>query len=138
MGDFTDRIDLIAERVVQKQREQSGNIWLGKNRIDWARILLGWSVAALIAVGTWWLWVRDSIADRPTRQQVEDTVSRGRDMHEDSYMAHPRFGEVLTRHGAEIRALQESQIRQVQIDKQQTELLREIRQDVKALRKRGR
>lgn len=103
----------------------------------WMKLLLGWTLAVVTFVFTWYNTVNASLEDlkaRPTLEQIEKVIHDDINHHTNEG-AHPEAQRRLENLEKEQRVIRHSQIRQETIDTQQTETLREIRDDVKRLRR---
>lgn len=112
--------------------------YLGLEMSAWVKLLAGWTLAIVTFVFTWYNTVNSSLEelkDRPTLQQIEKAIHDDLDRHTNEG-AHPEAQKRLESLEEEQRVIRHSQIRQETIDTQQTETLREIRDDVKRLRRR--
>lgn len=107
-----------------------GKRFLGLTAGDWTKMLLAWGLATVVFVSTWYRTVNDGLDARPTKQAVEESIKQ-----HNNAGAHPEAVERLKVLEAEQRAIRESQIRAEGVDKQQTEVLREIKTDVRRIRR---
>lgn len=110
--------------------------FLGLAPGSWTKLFLGWLLALLIATGTWWLAVRDGLRERPTTDQIDQIIRAREQTHDGAAEAHPPIQRRLEAIDSQQRTIRDSQIRQEQIDVQQTAVLKEIKGDVKRLRRR--
>jgi hypothetical protein len=128
-------LDEVAIRLAR--RVPSGPIpqktYFGLSSSEWTKTALGWLVAALVFLGGWWLSVRDGLRERPTNDQLEQKLEKVFKVHgEGVHVQTKQDIEDLRRQTTQVR---ESQIRIEEVDQTQTETLKEIRDDVKQLRK---
>ena len=138
-------IDMLAGKVAERVGGNGGGgppppkKFLGLDGGAWTKFLVGYLIAAVAGVFFWWLAVRDGLAARPTRDEINTSVDRklnsAVDRHSDK--PHPPTENRLKVLEGEQRTIRDSQIRQEQIDKTQTEVLKEIKDDVKRIRRRG-
>lgn len=125
----------IGERTAGGNGNGNGRSFLGLDRPAWARILIGWSVALILAFGGWWLAVRDGLRERPTFDEVKTEIKDTSIDHNGAGDAHPAIQKRINEQMQEQRLIRESQIRQESTDRQQTETLNEIKNDVRRMRR---
>jgi hypothetical protein len=143
-GDPEAFLDALATKLAQKSGGGGGpppKKFLGLDGGAWTKLLIGYLIAAAVGVFLWWLAVRDGLNERPTRPEVQETIKTtlggALDRHEND-RAHPKAQRQIDEIKVEQRTIRESQIRQEGIDKTQTETLKEIKDDVKRIRRRDR
>lgn len=110
--------------------------FLGLDKGSWMKLFLGWALAVGTFVFTWYNTVNSSLDDlkaRPTAEQVKEIIHE--DIQDHSNSIHPPTEERLKYIEGEQKIIRESQIRQEAVDMQQTETLKEIRDDVKRIRR---
>lgn len=129
-------LDALSAKVAAKVNGQGGHgnggtrRFLGLDRGSWTKMVLGWALAGLLAIGAWYLAVRDALHERPTAPQVGETIREGFAVHDDSSAAHPPIQRRLDSLTAEQRIIRDSQIEQATTDKQQTKLLEKIERKI--------
>jgi hypothetical protein len=129
-------LDAVADRLIT--RINGGPVrrrFLGLDAGSWMKLFLGWGIALGVFFATWYLSVRDGLRERPTIEQVERRVAGEVSEHEARGGAHPVIEKRLENVEAGQRVIRESQVRAEQVDATQTELLREVRDDVKKIRR---
>jgi len=87
---------------------------------SWIKIILGWLTAALIGIGGWFLYVRDSFADRPTASAVEKKIESAAKPTAEKIKDHR---EQIKTHTMEIREMQIADAAHAEIHKAQTEAI---------------
>ena len=141
---FLDAVaEKLADRVAKKNGSNSGDgggppkkYFLGVAIADWVKIVVGWAAAALIFAGTWYLSVRDGLGKRPTRKETRQLLIDGMKQH--GQLPHPPTAKRLKILEDGQVQMQKVLIRQEGIDTRQTEILQEIKVDVKQLRRQRR
>jgi hypothetical protein len=120
-----DVLDLLAAKLAPRLNERTERVeaavFLGLGIGAWTRMALGVVGAALIAVATWYLTLRDELRVRPTVPQVEEALRESFDHHNDSSIQ-LRLGTL----SEEQQIIRESQVRQEGIDETQTKTLDRI------------
>lgn len=137
MGDDSEVLKKLAHLVKESGGGNGGSRFLGLDRDSWMKMILAWVVAAGMALGAWHLAVRDALQVRPTSDQVKHEVRGTFETHNDSSAAHPPIQHRLDKLSDTQKLIRESQIRQEETDKTQTETLKLIQVDISRLR-RGR
>jgi hypothetical protein len=154
-----DFINRIADRVFEKMMNQPGGTgggagsppqsppppppeppekrFLGMDAGNWTRFLLGLAVMATIGAVGWYLTVRDRLRDAATRGEVHEAAASAVHHHEENGI-HPKVEKRLKVVEIEQRTIRESQIRQEGIDERQADALDDIKEDLKALKRRRR
>lgn len=155
-----DFINRIADRVFEKMVVTGGppppggsggsdgtppgpprHTFLGVDVGWWMRTAVGWTVAILLAIGAWWLTVRDTLKNAASQSHVEKRVHEASKAavsgHEENG-AHPKIEKRLE--GVEIKqeAIRDSQIRQEGTDKSQSDALDDIKDDLKYIKRQVR
>ena len=106
--------------------------FIGVTLGGWVLFLAGLLVTG-IGSGFWaFLDARDAIRDKPNTESVKVRVDKAIDLHE-RRGEHPKLEEQMRALSAEQSTIKSSQIRQEQIDQQQTEVLKEIQKDVRRI-----
>lgn len=127
-----DIIDRIAEKVAEVNRNGGGGRrFLGLEAGSLTKIF-----ALVVAMSTWYLAVRDGLNARPTADQIEQIIGGTIRGHDGAADSHPPFQKRLDATEVGQRKIRESQIRQETLDETQTEVLKEIKDDLKQLGKR--
>ena len=132
----------------------SGRSFLGVDGGGWTKLLFGFAVAAILASLTWFLWVRDSIAARPTLEVVETSIKASTKKAEESVreaeqsfkddidihtsMPHPRTQQILDGHSGQLQEQREQLIIIGSSVVRMKDDVREIKDDVKKLNRRRR
>lgn len=132
-------LDALATKLAQK----TGNgpppkTFLGLSGGAWTKVVIGYLIAAMVGVFLWWLAVRDGLAERPTRNEVNTSIDNKLDAKVDRHTdrPHPDTDKRLVALEREQKTIRESQIRQESNDRAQSAILSEIKDDVKRLRRR--
>ncbi len=134
-------IDLVAHKIAERALTGFGNGggggggFLGLDRGGWTRMVLAWVIAIVLAVGGFYLAVRDGLKARPTKEEVGKQVKSSVDQHE-TRGEHPKIEKRLEGVEKEQKTIRESQIEQIGVDKNQTKVLGEIKKDLRQLRRR--
>jgi len=149
-----DIINRIADRVFEKMSPAGaggggGGLppdpphkqFLGIDGGGWTRIVLSWTVAILLAVGAWWLTVRDTLKGAASKDHVEERVHKASkaavDGHEENG-AHPKIEQRLESVEIKQTVIRDSQIRQEGTDKLQSQSLDDIKDDLKYIKRQVR
>lgn len=140
-------IDAVAEKLARKLAGGGGTIpppsgapppghktFLGLDAGGWTRMLMAWVVGVALAFGAWWLTVRDGLRERPTEERVDKKLEKAVNGHE-ANGNHPKIEKRLDALGAEQKMIRETQIEQTQVDKQQTEVLKDIKAELRRRRR---
>jgi len=139
----SDSAEEFLEKLASKLYEKGGSSgggdpppkkFLGLSYSDWAKMVIGWSVALLAFLGTWYMTVRDGLAERPTKVEVGADVQKVINDH--SHVTHPGTEKRIEAIEKEQRTIRESQIRQEEADKGQTATLGEIKEELVRIRRR--
>jgi hypothetical protein len=131
-----DFLDALARKLAEKQGGGNGNGDGGGRRIfgmhsgEWVKLLLGWVVVSLLSLATWYLSVRDGLNARPTTPEVQRTTAAAVSEHE-RVGDHPKVEKRLDAMEVNVRDIKESQIRQEETHKQQSDTLQEIKQSLR-------
>lgn len=144
-------IDALADRMAFRLKDNSSEPevkkFLGLDRGSWTKFILGSIVAAVVWVFTWHNTVNAKIGDRPTAAEVQKkilqiSVELKKDI--DSRMSthatypHPVTAGKIEAIAEKQAAIEKSQIRQEGTDKTQTEILKNIKEDMRYLKRRAR
>jgi len=131
-----DFLDALARKLAEKQGGGGnggggdGRRIFGMQSGEWMKLLLGWVVVSLLSLATWYLSVRDGLNARPTTPEVQRMTGGALAEHE-RVGEHPKLEKRLDGMEGNVRDIKESQIRQEETHKQQTEALQEIKQSLR-------
>jgi len=78
---------------------------------EWLRFFLGWLGAVLLAIGMWYLSVRDALRDRPTQNDIVRMMSEAVSLHEQRGI-HPQTDDRLKSIELKQGAMREEQLHQ--------------------------
>jgi len=141
--DHKDGADEFLDKLAAKLMEKSGGggggsgtppkTFLGLSTSDWTKLVIGWSIALVAFLGTWYMSVRDGLAERPTTDQVTEAVKNTIGDHAGG--VHPATEHKIQIIEHEQKKIRESQIRQEESAKAQTETLGEIKQELVRIRR---
>jgi hypothetical protein len=136
-GFMTIDMEAFAHKLADQMdgRGNSGRRFLGLDLGSWTKLSLGWLLALVVAMATWWLAVRDGLRERPTLEQIDEIIDVRDATHGGAADAHPPIQRRLDTIDSEQRMIRDSQIRQEQIDKTQTDVLKDIKGDLRRLRR---
>ncbi len=135
-AEFSNWLEVaVKDAVAKAKNEEAGKprLLLGIPLGTWLKIGSGILGATLIFLFTWYNRVNVEIRDLPTKKDVGVIIDDELESH--SLTPHPPTEERLENLEGEIRIIRESQIRQETIDIQQSEVLQDIKSELKQLRK---
>lgn len=125
-------IDAVAEKFYEKVGGGDGGppkkTFLGVDVGGWVKYV----IAAVIAVGAWYLTIRDGIKDRPTFSVMEARMESVLVKHTGDQ--HPKTLIQIDEIRKAQQDIRESQIRQEMVSKQQAETLQEIKEQLRRIR----
>lgn len=136
-----DVLDLLAAKLGSRIGDRTQPVqvptatFLGLDAGAWTKMLIAAVGAALVAVTTWYLTLRDELRIRPTVPQIEEVMHESFEQHNDSSGAHQPIQERLESVNVEQQKIRESQVRQEENGKAQTDVLKDIKNDLRRLRK---
>lgn len=130
-------LDELADKVASKVNlngspDDGKHKFLGIALGGWTKMIAAWVMAGLVALAAWHLTIRDELRVKPNIEQVEMEFKK----HDKISDAHPPIQARLKVIEGEQRTIRESQIRQEANDSLQTQVLQEIKDDVKGLRRK--
>jgi hypothetical protein len=124
-------LDAVAQKLAARVNGSREKRFLGLELGAWVKLGIGWAIAAVVFLLTWYNTVNRDLGDRPTVRAVDETIDAAVKSHGLDKGAHPDHLEQLELLDDKQQQIRESQIRQELIDTRQTEILEEIRDDLR-------
>ena len=111
--------------------------FLGEPAKAWA----GWILKGAVVVGAslfaWYMWVNESLADRPTYEEASEMLIETIEAHED-HGSHGKLEQIIQQNAKQLDALSDIQIRQTVILEAQGKDIEDVERAVDRERRRRR
>ena len=111
--------------------------FLGETLEKWGGWVLKGTIVAAASGFAWYTYVNDAISSRPTYEEAAKISSGHVDMHT-KHGDHGETTKLLKAHSEQLNELREIQIRQTIILENQTQDIKEVREDLRRRNRRGR